>query len=482
LVNDGESEVTYEHALEFDKELQKWIETCWLENGLPPLEELPKSNEVFYASGMVHTEMPLSSKRAPPRDRSQPISPATAPAKKAKTIKDERLQSPVRANAELPRSVKKEPKEPGAAAVLRSPTPHSPTPCETAKPPARETEMHVIRHSVAVTVKVRCYGLDADLVIIPPFGVPSGVKTNGEMAAMVFRETQAAQQANVQPAESSMRCTHNDGKAWRCPGRNLEGTPFCTKHQPAKFSTLARVNPVTFETAQGLSITYAGPPSACVIRSVSGVPIDDSDLLMLKDPEKFEAFAWDIERQLKSCEGLVRRDGAGGRFRENAFVLERGGFWVPYTQYEARLTTLLPGTPPGSTTTSESVFNQCIEDIGAINTARVAEQANDDDTEKSNDDDDKRERAPPAERPAFDDPMDTDSPGRTKVPAPTGAREVRLKLAELHRQLLNVDREIVGMRDAGFAHAKKRDPQSLDNSENSEYDAYEQSVNRALRL
>jgi hypothetical protein len=128
------------------------------------------------------------------------------------------------------------------------------------------------------------------------------------------------------------------------------------------------------------------------------------------------------------------------------------------------------------------VFNQCIEDIGAINTARVAEQANDDETEKSNDDDDKRERAPPAERPAFDDPMDTDSPGRTKVPAPTGAREVRLKLAELHRQLLNVDREIVGMRDAGFAHAKKRDPQSLDNSENSEYDAYEQSVNRALRL
>jgi hypothetical protein len=482
LVNDGESEVTYEYALEFDKELQKWIETCWLENGLPPLDELPKSNEVFYASGMVHTEMPLSSKRAPPRDRSQPISPATAPAKKAKTTKDERLQSPVRANAELPRSVKKEPKEPGAAAVLRSPTPHSPTPCETAKPPARETEMHVIRHSVAVTVKVRCYGLDADLVIIPPFGVPSGVKTNGEMAAMVFRETQAAQQANVQPAESSMRCTHNDGKAWRCPGRNLEGTPFCTKHQPAKFSTLARVNPVTFETAQGLSITYAGPPSACVIRSVSGVPIDDSDLLMLKDPEKFEAFAWDIERQLKSCEGLVRRDGAGGRFRENAFVLERGGFWVPYTQYEARLTTLLPGTPPGSTTTSESVFNQCIEDIGAINTARVAEQANDDETEKSNDDDDKRERAPPAERPAFDDPMDTDSPGRAKVPAPTGAREVRLKLAELHRQLLNVDREIVGMRDAGFAHAKKRDPQSLDNSENSEYDAYEQSVNRALRL
>ena len=28
----------------------------------------------------------------------------------------------------------------------------------------------------------------------------------------------------------------------------------------------------------------------------------------------------------------------------------------------------------------------------------------------------------------------------------------------------------------------KRDPQSLDNSENSEYDAFEQSVNRALRL
>ena len=112
LVNDGESEVTYEYALEFDKELQKWIETCWLENGLPPLDELPKSNEVFYASGMVHTEMPLSSKRAPPRDRSQPISPATAPAKKAKTIKDERLQSPVRANAELPRSVKRNRRSP----------------------------------------------------------------------------------------------------------------------------------------------------------------------------------------------------------------------------------------------------------------------------------------------------------------------------------------------------------------------------------
>jgi hypothetical protein len=131
------------------------------------------------------------------------------------------------------------------------------------------------------------------------------------------------------------------------------------------------------------------------------------------------------------------------------------------------------------------VFNQCIEDIGAINTARVAEQAKGAEAEESNCSDDKQETTSLVESPAVENSADvdnTESPGRVKVPVPTGAREVRLKLAELHRQLLNVDREIVGMRDVGFAHAKKRDSQGSENNENSEYDAYEQSVNRALRL
>ena len=55
------------------------------------------------------------------------------------------------------------------------------------------------------------HGLDAEMVIIPPFGLPNGVKTNGEMAAMVFQETQA--KMNAPPAEpSALRVQRR--KAW----------------------------------------------------------------------------------------------------------------------------------------------------------------------------------------------------------------------------------------------------------------------------
>lgn len=40
---------------------------------------------------------------------------------------------------------------------------------------------------------------------------------------------------------------------------------------------------------------YVGFLLVCVIWSVFGVLIDDLDLLMFKDLEKFEVFAWDIE-------------------------------------------------------------------------------------------------------------------------------------------------------------------------------------------
>ena len=150
--------------------------------------------------------------------------------------------------------------------------------------------------------------------------------------------------------------------------------------------------------------------------SVAGTPVDASDLLRLKDPEYFEAHAWKLEQRLKSREGLVRREGPGGRFRENA-VLERGGMWVP-TTHEARLITLLPGTPLGASTATDAMLNQSLEDMRVVNAARLA------DAEKSSDDDattdvDLDENVPPPtdDRAADeDDASNDDGSGRAKIP------------------------------------------------------------------
>lgn len=467
MVNDGASVITYDDALEYDKDLQKWIERCWRDNGLPPLDELPKPNEPFFASGMENDVVVTLSKRAPPRDRTQLVHPAMPLPKKSKVVKSETLSvTKVDSNFELPRSVKKE-------TPIALPPQADDSEADSSVPATRQTEMNVVRHSVGVMVRVRCYGMDADVVIIPPFGLQKGTKTNGEMAAMVFRETQAAQQANTQPATQSERCVHNDGKAWRCPASRVDDTPFCSKHGPVKYATSVRVRPVSFTTQQGLEITYAGPPSACVIRSVASTPIASLDLLSLKDPENFEAHAWKIESQLKSCDGLIRRDGPCGRFRENAVVLERGGVWVPYETYEARLITLLPGTPPGSSVASETVLNQCIEDINRINASRSAanEGENDDSNEDPTASDGTNENSAPIDGSPGDDPT---------VKMPTGAREVRLRLAELHRQLNTVKREISGLKETGVEHAEALKREG--GEDESEYAAFEQSINRALQL
>lgn len=488
---DGERETTTttcEDAMAFDESAKKWIVACWSDAsiGLPSLDGAPKGNVAFYARGM-EADVVSASKRAPPRDRSQPVSPAAAggqkKAKKAKTTPASTPKTPpsetaTGANDALPVSLKKDAADAPAAGGEAGDEKR-----ET-QTPARMTEMHAVRQSVGVVVKVRCHGLDGELVIIPPFGLPNGVKTNGEMAAMVFQETQAAKHANAPPAEPSARCVHNDGKTWRCPGRRVDDTPFCAKHKPAKFATSARFSPVTFETPHGLRVTYDGPPAAGVIRSVAGTPVDASDLLRLKDPEYFEAHAWKLEGQLNSCEGLVRREGSGGRFRENAVVLERGGVWVPYATYEARLITLLPGTPPGASTATDAVLNQSLEDMRVVNAARLADAEKSDDATTTDADVDAS--APPStdDRAADDDDDDDvsneDSPARAKIPQPTGAKEVRRRLAELHRQLNSVNREILAMQEAGAEHVQVHARPVRDDA--SEYDAFERSVNRALCL
>jgi hypothetical protein len=188
---------------------------------------------------------------------------------------------------------------------------------------------------------------------------------------------------------------------------------------------------------------------------------------MLKDPENFEQHAWNVESKLKSCEGLVRKDGPGGRFRENAVVLERGGIWVPYAQYEAKLLTMLPGTPSGANVASDSVFNQCIEDIRAINAKRMiqVEHTGVNEEEKSE---------PMSATEIQEAQLGTDDE-HPKIP--TGAQEVRKRLAELHRQLNGVTREITAMQDTGIDHTKQHDRQQGE----GEYDAYEHAILRALR-
>lgn len=454
MVNNGESQVTLEDAKAFDADLRKWMVTCWTSNGLPVLEDAPKDNEVFYASGLEPmATLATTSTRTPPRDRSQPVSPALPSAKKAKL---EKKASATDIDG-LSSSIKQEKK-----VNITMELPGTSERREERAP--RETSMHVTRNAVGVLVKAKCHGLNIDLIVIPPFPLATGLKSNGEMAAMVFRETQAEKSALTPPVAASVRCTHNDGKTWRCPNRCAEGLPFCMKHRPRSVATMARVKPVTFQTPNGLSIMYDGPPAACVVRSVAGTPIDALDVLMLKDAENLEAHAWEIETQLQSAEGYVRQDDGEGKFRANALVRERDSVWVPYPQYEARLLTLLPGTPSGATPASDTIFNATIEEIRTINAARVAKKdtpVDDVSVVKSEKD------SPQCEREV------------QKKKVPTGCQDVRRRLAELHHQLNGVNREIMAMKDTGKEHvAAHGRPTSVPTE--SEYDLFEQSVNRAL--
>lgn len=224
---------------------------------------------------------------------------------------------------------------------------------------------------------------------------------------------------------------------------------------------MMRVHPVTFQTPHGLTVTYDGPPAACVVRSVAGAPIDDSDLLMLKDADNLEVHAWNIETQLQSAEGLVREESVEGRFRANALVRERDGVWVPYPLYEARLLTLLPGIPPGCTAVSESVFNASIEDIRAINLARAEMKVTN----------------PPLVQDERGDKPITEN--ETLKPVPTGCQDVRQRLAELRQQMNGVCREILAMKDTGKEHVVAQGGWTSAPTE-SEYEIFERSVNRAL--
>jgi len=154
---------------------------------------------------------------------------------------------------------------------------------------------------------------------------------------------------------------------------------------------------------------------------------------------------------------------------------------VPYATYEARLITLLPGTPPGASTATDEVLNQSLEDMRVVNAARLADAEKSDDATSTDADVD--ESAPPStdDRAADDDDVSNeDSPGRAKIPQPTGAKEVRRRLAELHRQLKSVNREILAMQEAGAEHERVHARPVRDDA--SEYDAFERSVNRALCL
>ena len=57
---------------------------------------------------------------------------------------------------------------------------------------------------------------------------------------------------------------------------------------------------------------------------------------------------------------------------------------------------------------------------------------------------------------------------------------MRLRLAELHRQLNGVKREIMALQDTGVEHVEAHKREGAD--EESEYAAFEHSVNRALCL
>ena len=439
-VSGKEKKEGLEEARAFERELRSYVEQSWMENGLPTLPE-----RWYEKRGGELSEEEEEIKGEEGGVKTEKTTPATTPAGKRAREEDQ-----------APKSTAKKQKTTTTPAALEE------APAET--PPAkkieykRETSLmkkiydadaidddallkrlpepmripNEIDRLIAVTLRVRCHGLDADVALIPPNPPTNGFKTSAEMAELLAEAAIGPESSTIPAADNinetcptepwipgrGNRCLRNDGKLWRCSFKACdEDGLFCRRHADVAFGKNLSSEELEKEAKKQRDKTvakYQGLPATVVVLSVGkvSVSIDAPGGARLCDPEIFEEHAFrshcgvanaggkfiprkkitdldanaeegDIKKEdadvnTKVSDDVVVDDGDIGNknmgnefFRANARVREREGAWTNFREYEHKLLSNIPAMTPGaSVVTQESQVETILRSVKYANEKR----------------------------------------------------------------------------------------------------------------
>jgi len=441
-VSGKEKKEGLDEARVFEQELRSYVEQSWMENGLPTLPErwYEKRGGELSEEEDVEMEATPIGKRAREEEEAK-VPKSTGKKQKTKTL------TPVAATAATTPSLGVKVEE---EATERATT--TTTTTTTKVEYKRETSLmkkiydadeidddallkrlpepmrmpNEMDRLIAVTLRVRCHGLDADVALIPPNPPTNGFKTSAEMAELLADAAIGPESSTI-PAEDNInetcptepwipgrgnRCLRNDGKLWRCSFKACdEDGLFCKRHADVAFGKNLSSQELEKEANKQRDKTvakYQGLPATVVVLSVGKVPvnIDAPGGARLCDPEIFEEHAFrahcgvanaggkfvprkkitdlvanadegdikkeDVDQKKKEDDVNINKENMGNEFfRANARVREREGAWTNFRVYEHKLLSNIPAMTPGaSIVTQESQMANILQFVKYTNEKR----------------------------------------------------------------------------------------------------------------
>ena len=436
-VSGKEKKEGLDEARVFEQELRSYVEQSWMENGLPTLPErwYEKRGGELSEEEDVEMEATPIGKRAREEEESK-VPKSTGKKQKTKTL------TPVAATAATTPSL--------GVKVEEEATERATTTTKVGY--KRETSLmkkiydadeidddallkrlpepmrmpNEMDRLIAVTLRVRCHGLDADVALIPPNPPTNGFKTSAEMAELLADAAIGPESSTI-PAEDNInetcptepwipgrgnRCLRNDGKLWRCSFKACdEDGLFCKRHADVAFGKNLSSQELEKEANKQRDKTvakYQGLPATVVVLSVGKVPvnIDAPGGARLCDPEIFEEHAFrahcgvanaggkfvprkkitdldanadegdikkeDVDQKKKEDDVNINKENMGNEFfRANARVREREGAWTNFRVYEHKLLSNIPAMTPGaSIVTQESQMANILQFVKYTNEKR----------------------------------------------------------------------------------------------------------------
>lgn len=436
-VSGKEKKEGLEEARAFERELRSYVEQSWMENGLPTLPERwyekrggelsEEEEEIKGEEGGVKTE---TTTPAGKRAREEDQAPKST-AKKQKT-----MTTPVvaleEAPAETPPAKKIEYKRETSLMKKIYDADAIDDDALLKRLPEPMRIPNEIDRLIAVTLRVRCHDLDADVALIPPNPPTNGFKTSAEMAELLAEAAIGPESSTIPAADNinetcptepwipgrGNRCLRNDGKLWRCSFKACdEDGLFCRRHADVAFGKNLSSEELEKEANKQRDKTvakYQGLPATVVVLSVGkvSVSIDAPGGARLCDPDIFEEHAFrahcgvanaggkfiprkkitdldanpeegdikkeDVDVNTKVSDDVVvddddiRYKNMGNEFfRANARVREREGAWTNFREYEHKLLSNIPAMTPGaSVVTQESQMATILRSVKYANEKR----------------------------------------------------------------------------------------------------------------
>jgi len=436
-VSGKEKKEGLEEARAFERELRSYVEQSWMENGLPTLPERwyekrggelsEEEEEIKGEEGGVKTE---TTTPAGKRAREEDQAPKST-AKKQKT-----MTTPVvaleEAPAETPPAKKNEYKRETSLMKKIYDADAIDDDALLKRLPEPMRIPNEIDRLIAVTLRVRCHDLDADVALIPPNPPTNGFKTSAEMAELLAEAAIGPESSTIPAADNinetcptepwipgrGNRCLRNDGKLWRCSFKACDDDGlFCRRHADVAFGKNLSSEELEKEANKQRDKTvakYQGLPATVVVLSVGkvSVSIDAPGGARLCDPDIFEEHAFrahcgvanaggkfiprkkitdldanpeegdikkeDVDVNTKVSDDVVvddddiRYKNMGNEFfRANARVREREGAWTNFREYEHKLLSNIPAMTPGaSVVTQESQMATILRSVKYANEKR----------------------------------------------------------------------------------------------------------------